>query len=111
LQASPPGTHLLVELSPSSLQRNPEEGAVPSVRLVIEDQGPGIDPETEARLFEPFFTTRAGEGGTGLGLAIVHSLVRDLGGTIGLSSVAGRGTRFVVDLPIARGSSHAADLA
>lgn len=72
------------------------------VRLTIDDTGSGIAPEALARVFEPWFTTRA--GGTGLGLAITHRIVQDHGGTIDLlSPVPGRerGTRALVKLPLA----------
>lgn len=65
-------------------------------RLRIADNGPGMPPEAHDRVFEPFFTTRA--GGTGLGLAIARRLVRDVGGDIRLESEEGRGTRVEVIL-------------
>lgn len=63
-------------------------------RLTVVDDGPGIPAEARDRVFEPFFTTRA--GGTGLGLAIARRLVRDVGGEITLESARGRGTRVDV---------------
>ena len=55
------------------------------VRLEIADDGRGIDPALAARVFEPFFTTRRGQGGSGLGLYIVNQIVtRQLDGTIAL---------------------------
>lgn len=65
-------------------------------RLAVADDGPGIPAALLDRVFEPFFTTR--EEGSGLGLAIVRRLVRDVGGTIGLESEEGRGTRVTVQL-------------
>ncbi|HTU03416.1 MAG TPA: ATP-binding protein [Candidatus Sulfotelmatobacter sp.] len=69
------------------------------VRVVVEDTGPGMTPETAARAFEPFFTTRGAAGGTGLGLAICRRIVVDHGGTLALESEPGQGTRAVVELP------------
>jgi signal transduction histidine kinase len=69
------------------------------VRLTVEDSGPGIAEDVRAKLFEPFFTTRAAEGGTGLGLAVVRSIVVEHGGTVTASSTAGVGARFEVMLP------------
>ncbi|MDD5176123.1 MAG: ATP-binding protein [Sterolibacterium sp.] len=65
----------------------------------IRDNGPGMAPTIAARLFEPFFTTRA--EGTGLGLAIARGVVRAHGGNIEVSSELGSGTEFTVTLPLA----------
>ena len=69
------------------------------IRLEVEDNGAGIAPAVRARLFEPFFTTRAGHGGSGLGLAVVHDIVSHSGGTIEVISELGRGALFRVELP------------
>lgn len=53
------------------------------------------------RVFDPFFTTRMGQGGSGLGLYIVYNIVTSLlGGSIEVSSQPGRGTCFTIDLPL-----------
>ena len=73
---------------------------VERVELVVEDDGRGIERDALARVFEPFYTTRGGEGGSGLGLSIVHNLVSGLlGGEVALTSTAGAGTRFCLTLP------------
>lgn len=69
----------------------------PWVRVVVEDTGPGMDEETAAQVFNPFFTTK--NEGTGLGLSIAHSIAEQHGGRIDLQSRPGRGARFTVDLP------------
>jgi two-component system, NtrC family, sensor histidine kinase HydH len=69
------------------------------VRLCVRDSGAGIDPDTRARLFEPFFTTRASEGGTGLGLAVVRSIADEHRAKVDVSSQPGRGAEFVVSFP------------
>ncbi|HEX2872961.1 MAG TPA: ATP-binding protein [Polyangiaceae bacterium] len=70
------------------------------VRLLVEDDGPGVDPRVQAQLFEPFVTTKDVGKGTGLGLAVCRGLVEAAGGTIALDTEFARGARFVVELPI-----------
>jgi signal transduction histidine kinase len=70
------------------------------VVVTVEDDGPGIAPETRARLFEPFFTTKPVGQGTGLGLYVSYEIVRAHGGEIRVDSEPGRGSRFEVRLPL-----------
>lgn len=67
--------------------------------IEVEDTGVGMNPRTQRRLFEPFFTTRGSSGGTGLGLTVVKDAVESAGGTIEFESALGRGTRFCVTFP------------
>ncbi len=67
-------------------------------RIVIEDQGTGMDAETQSRLFEPFFTTK--KRGTGLGLSIARQIIDSHGGTIKVESEAGKGSSFRIELPL-----------
>jgi two-component system cell cycle sensor histidine kinase/response regulator CckA len=76
--------------------------------LVVRDTGQGMDDDTLARLFEPYFTTK-GEKGTGLGLATVRSIVKKLGGAIEVSSTMGVGTEFRVVLPFVSDSQGDGD--
>lgn len=62
------------------------------------DNGCGMDGETCARVFEPYFTTKA--DGTGLGMAMVYKIIKEFGGDIRVDSVQGEGTEFVVTLPV-----------
>jgi signal transduction histidine kinase len=76
-----------------------------SVRIEVSDNGPGIARDLQARIFEPFYTTKASNGGTGLGLPICHRIVHAFGGSLELSSSLGAGATFVVRLPTARAAS------
>jgi len=69
------------------------------LRLVVTDQGIGVEPENLERLFDPFYTTRV--GGTGLGLATVERHVREHKGEVWVQSEVGQGTTFAVWLPVA----------
>ncbi len=69
------------------------------VRIVVEDDGAGMDEATRARAFEPFFTTKAAGAGSGLGLYVVHTIVSELGGRVAVESEPGAGTRVSVELP------------
>lgn len=71
------------------------------VEIVIGDNGCGIPPENLSRIFEPFFTTKDVGRGTGQGLALTHALIVDrMKGQIEVDSQVGRGTRFVLRLPL-----------
>jgi two-component system sensor histidine kinase FlrB len=68
----------------------------PVARFAVADNGRGIEPALQSRLFEPFFTTRP--DGTGLGLAIARGVARAHGGDIRIDSAPGRGTTFTLTL-------------
>jgi two-component system, cell cycle sensor histidine kinase and response regulator CckA len=72
--------------------------------LSVTDTGVGMDPQTMARIFDPYFTTKERDCGNGIGLATVEAIVIRAGGSIGVSSVPGEGARFTVYLPIAEGA-------
>jgi signal transduction histidine kinase len=90
LDAAPRGGHVWVEL-----HRKNGKGL-----LAVEDDGPGVPPELQEKIIQPFFTTKT--QGTGLGLAIAARRASDVGGKLELQSPAsnGRGTRFLVWLPL-----------
>ncbi|WP_223449973.1 MULTISPECIES: sensor histidine kinase [unclassified Pseudomonas] len=71
-----------------------------SMRLWVEDNGGGIDPQLLERIFEPFFTTKPVGVGTGLGLSVSVGIVENMGGTLRASNSA-EGARFCIELPIA----------
>jgi signal transduction histidine kinase len=75
------------------------DGAQGMVEATIADTGVGISKENLAKLFEPFFSTK--EAGTGLGLPLTQKIIQEHGGTIEVDSEPGKGTRFVVRLPVA----------
>jgi len=89
VQAMPEGGELLVRLSAS--------GGEALVEVI--DTGPGISPELLPRLFEAYFSTR--KGGSGLGLPTTRRIVHEHAGTIHAESEQGKGTRFVISLPMA----------
>jgi two-component system NtrC family sensor kinase len=70
------------------------------VRLEIADTGFGIKPEVMERIFEPFFTTKPVGQGTGLGLAVTYGIVQQHGGSIEVESEEGKGTKFIIALPV-----------
>ena len=102
--AMPGGGRLDIETSTVAIDErvNGQFGETPPgeyVMLAVRDTGKGMDDETKAHLFEPFYTTKARGKGTGLGLATVHGIVRQSGGHILVESAPGRGASFKILLP------------
>ena len=73
------------------------------VRVTVRDNGGGMDKDTVARIFEPFFTSKGIGRGTGLGLAVVHGIVTNHDGAIRVDSTPGKGAAFEVLLPCHEG--------
>lgn len=88
-----------VDLDEAFAGEHPSTRPGPHVMLAVSDTGPGMDEETTARIFEPFFSTRDRGPGSGMGLAAVYGVVKQLGGSIWVSSRVGIGTTFRVYLP------------
>jgi two-component system, NtrC family, sensor kinase len=72
----------------------------PRVRITFQDDGPGISVENLAKIFNPFFTTKPVGKGTGLGLSLSYGIIQEHGGSITAASKLGRGTTFIIELPI-----------
>jgi signal transduction histidine kinase len=70
------------------------------VRIAVSDNGQGMDEKIQSKIFDPFFTTKSPEGGTGLGLFVSHTLAERMGGHIEVESETGKGSRFVLTLPV-----------
>ncbi|RPJ43673.1 MAG: PAS domain-containing sensor histidine kinase [Candidatus Latescibacterota bacterium] len=106
---------ILVNLVVNAVQAMPNGGkltlrtarAGDSLVLSVEDTGVGIPEELHEKIFLPFFTTKDVREGTGLGLAVVHGIVTAHGGSIGVTSEPGRGSKFEVRLPLVDGPEPA----
>jgi signal transduction histidine kinase len=97
-QAMPQGGTLLIRLQFDSGGQ--------MVELVVRDTGCGMSPETMRRIFDPFFSTKAGpdasgKGGTGLGLSMCRDIIEAHHGRIRVDSAPGKGTAFTIKLPAA----------
>jgi len=92
MRKSPPPRRITISLRHDATRER--------VRLAIADTGPGIPADIRAKIFEPFFTTKPAGEGTGLGLSLCRGIVEEHGGTIEVESEPGRGTRFVIELPV-----------
>ncbi|HEY5600071.1 MAG TPA: ATP-binding protein, partial [Candidatus Manganitrophaceae bacterium] len=99
---------VLMNLMINAQQAMPEGGQVKvstarvngQAELRVADNGPGIPEEIRQKIFEPFFTTKPVGKGTGLGLSVSYGIVKDHGGQIGVESEVGKGTTFILTLPL-----------
>jgi len=103
--AMPQGGELRVETADVNVdvalaQKHEDLSPGKYVTVMVQDTGCGIDDDAMRHIFEPFFTTKAQGEGTGLGLAMVYGIVAQSGGCVTVESQVGRGTRFVIYLPL-----------
>ncbi|MBD2039277.1 ATP-binding protein [Microcoleus sp. FACHB-672] len=87
-------------MSPRSEEKLAVIKSESSVLIRIADNGPGISPTIQDKIFDPFFTTKPVGQGTGLGLSICHQIIDKHGGEISVNSQVGKGTEFVIILPL-----------
>ena len=94
LQAMPDGGELRIRTESASRHHRDW------VAVSVQDTGMGIPQLEQARIFEPFYTTKGNQGGTGLGLSVTYGIVTDHGGQIDVESQPGTGSKFIVWLPL-----------
>ncbi len=89
------------QISPGPTGEKGEAGRTAYITLTFRDNGKGMDAETTAHAFDPFFSTKPkSTGSVGLGLSTGYGIVHQSGGTISVTSVPGNGTEFVIHLPV-----------
>ena len=108
--AMPDGGHLQIETANVELAGHEVRGLAPGhyVRVTVADTGTGMSPETAARAFEPFYTTKEVGKGTGLGLSQVYGFIKQSGGEIVIGTSPGEGTTISIFLPAAPGQDGGA---
>jgi len=101
-------THAFVDGQRGRIEVHAHAINADEVQIEVHDNGVGIPADNLKRVFDPFFTTRLGQGGSGLGLHIVHNIVTEvLGGHVDVRSQPGAGTVFTLRLPLRAPASAA----
>jgi len=103
-EAMPHGGSLTLTTRRSSEPIRLGPGGGPMLVVELADEGVGIPPEVQRKLFTPFFTTKA--KGSGLGLAIAHRIIEEHGGRFIIKSLPGQGTTVRIYLPVNPGASE-----
>ena len=70
-------------------------------QFIFSDTGAGMSEDVKSKIFDPFYTTKPVNQGTGMGLSVVHGIIEEHGGTISVESAEGKGTTFIIELPVA----------
>ena len=92
-QGPPKGSHFVIRLKKTES----------SIRLEIEDNGPGMEEDVRKRIFEPFYTTKDIGKGTGLGLSVAYFIISENHqGIFRVKSAPGKGSNFIIELPLVR---------
>jgi len=106
--AMPEGGHLQIDTANIELAKDEVRGLAPGayVRVTVADTGTGMSPETAARAFEPFYTTKDMGKGTGLGLSQVYGFIKQSGGEVVIGTSPGEGTAISIFLPAAPGQDR-----
>jgi len=76
----------------------PDPGAC--IRIRISDNGPGVDPDSLAKVFDPYYSTKPADQGTGLGLFLSYGIIKEMGGRLWVENNEGRGASFYIELPV-----------
>jgi signal transduction histidine kinase len=103
---------VLVHLIRNAVESRPDGAAVriccarvgSNVEIAVEDDGCGISDDELNHVFDPFYTSRLGDGGTGLGLSVLYAIVADHSGQIAVRSARGQGTRISIELGLVSSS-------
>jgi len=99
--------HAMADIPGSAVLRIRTEAVEKSIRLLVEDNGPGVPEELVTKIFEPFFTTKEVGVGTGLGLSIAHQIMSDHKGRIFYQTSSLGGAGFVLEFPRSEGTQSA----
>ena len=101
-----PVEEIALTLTSKRITGGPVVSADGQVVVRVQDDGPGVTPEDEPKLFQPFFTTKPVGKGTGLGLSVSYGIIESYGGVIGYHGNAWGGATFFFELPVTEPASR-----